>query len=156
VASVQTVRSFTESVTKAVERSESILYIVAGIVLLLALLIAFNSASINSDERSRDHATMFAFGLPVRRVLSMAVTESAIIGVVSTALGVAGGLVLLDWLINSLFETTFPDLGMVTTLAPRTLVLASLLGVVAVALAPLLGARRIRRMDIPSRLRIVE
>ena len=32
-------------------------------MLLLALLIAFNTASINADERAREEATMFAFGL---------------------------------------------------------------------------------------------
>ena len=156
VASVQSVSAFTDSVSDALKRVESILYIVEGIVLLLALLIAFNSASINSDERARDHATMFAFGLPVRRVLGMAVTESVVIGIIGTLIGVAGGFVLLGWLINSLFATTFPDLGIVTVLAPRTVVIAVGLGVVAVAFAPLLGARRVRNMDIPSTLRVVE
>lgn len=156
VASVQPVRALTETVSTELDRSKSILYIVEGIVLLLALLIAFNSASINTDERARDHATMFAFGLPVRRVLRMGVIESLLIGIVSTVLGIAGGLILLDWLINSLFASTFPDLGVVVELAPRTVVITAALGIGVVALAPLLGARRIRQMDIPSTLRVVE
>ena len=52
---------------------------------------------------------MFTFGLPVKQVLGMAVIESVLIGVLGTLLGVAGGFVLLHWLINSLFATTFPD-----------------------------------------------
>lgn len=156
VASVQQVRMITQTISDAIEEFAAILYIVAGIVLLLALLIAFNSASINSDERRRDHATMFAFGLPVRRVLGMAVVESALVGGLGTVAGIAGGRAILAYLVNVELDRTFPDLGIETVLATRTLLLAALLGVVAVAIAPLLGARRIRRMDIPSTLRVVE
>lgn len=156
VSSVQPVRAFTDSVSDTLAQFQSIFTIIEGIVLLLALLIAFNSASINADERRRDHATMFAFGLPTGRVLTMAVVESALIGILGTILGVAGGLVLLHWLVNSLFASTAPDLGITVALAPRTVLIAAALGIVAVAVAPLLGARRIRRMDIPSTLRVVE
>ncbi len=156
VTSVQPVRAFTDSVSDTLEQFRSVFTIIEGIVLLLALLIAFNSASINADERRRDHATMFAFGLPVRRVLTMAVIESACIGLLGTAIGIAGGLVLLHWLVNSLFASTAPDLGIVVSLSPRTVLIAAALGTVAVAVAPLLGARRIRNMDIPSTLRVVE
>jgi putative ABC transport system permease protein len=48
-----------------------ILNVAAGVALLLVLLIAFNTASIGTDERSREHATMMAFGLPARTVLGM-------------------------------------------------------------------------------------
>jgi putative ABC transport system permease protein len=156
VSSVQPVRTFTDSVSDMLAQFRSVFTIIEGIVLLLALLIAFNSASINADERRRDHATMFAFGLPVRRVLAMAVVESACIGLLGTALGIAGGRLLLHWLINSLFASTAPDLGITVALAPRTLLIAAALGMIAVAVAPLLGARRIRNMDIPSTLRVVE
>ena len=156
VSSVQPVSTYTDSVSDTLAQFQSIFTIIEGIVLLLALLIAFNSASINADERRRDHATMFAFGLPTSRVLAMAVVESALIGILGTILGVLGGLVLLDWLVNSLFASTAPDLGIVVALAPATLLIAAALGIVAVAVAPLLGARRIRRMDIPSTLRVVE
>jgi putative ABC transport system permease protein len=49
-----------------------------------------------------------------------------------------------------------PDLEAVVTLAPASIVAAALVGIGAVALAPLLTARRLRRMDIPSTLRVVE
>jgi hypothetical protein len=38
--------------------------VVEGAMLLMALLIAFNAASINMDERAREHATMFASAYP--------------------------------------------------------------------------------------------
>jgi putative ABC transport system permease protein len=156
VGSVQAVREYTETIRKEIDRVLGLLTIVEGAVLLLALLIAFNSASINADERARDYATMFAFGLPTRTVLRMAVVEGTVIGILGTAVGVLVGWLLLGWLVTSLIPQTFPDLGIVTYIAPRTLVIALVLGVVVVALAPLLTARKIRRMDIPSTLRVME
>ena len=127
-----------------------------GAVLLLALLIAFNSTAVSMDERARENATMFAFGLPVRRVLGVAVTESLVIGVLGTAIGLVAGRLLLEWLVRVLLPGTLPDIGIIAYLAPRTTATAAALGIVAVALAPLLTLRRLRRMDIPSTLRVVE
>ena len=61
-------------------------------ILFLAMLIAYNAASINTDERSREHATLFAFGLPLRRVLRMDFVESLLIGLLGTAIGLLAGL----------------------------------------------------------------
>ena len=49
-----------------------------------------------------------------------------------------------------------PDLGLIVTVAPATIVTAFLLGVLAVGLAPLFTYRRLRRMDVPSTLRVME
>ena len=45
---------------------------------------------------------------------------------------------------------------MVIDLSTSTLLTAVLFGVVAVAVAPVLTLRRLRRMDIPSTLRVME
>lgn len=156
VASVQPVSEFTETMRKELGRSLNILTVVEAAVLLLALLIAFNSASINADERAREHATMFAFGLRVRSVVELAMVESLIVGVLGTAVGVGTGWLLLGWLVHHLIPQTVPEFGIVTALAPTTLFAAIGLGVGAVALAPLLTARKLRRMDIPSALRVME
>ena len=133
-----------------------ILRVAAAITLLLALLIAFNTASIGMDERSREHATMLAFGLLPRTVVGMAVTESAIIGALATALGVVGSYYLLAWLTVTTVAGVLPEIGVTTALPTSTLVLALGLGVLTVALAPLLTARKLRRLDIPSTLWVVE
>ena len=123
---------------------------------LLALLIAFNTSRIGIDERSREHATMLAFGLPMRTVLGMAVTESAVIGLLATALGIGGGYYLLVWLTATSIADAMPEIGVTASLASGTLVLALGLGVLTVALAPLLTIRKLRRLAIPSTLRVVE
>ena len=114
----------------ATEESVSIFAVIEGAVLRLALLIAFTSTAINMDERARENATMFAYGLPAGRVLMVSVVESLIIGVLGTIAGVFAGRLLLEWLLRFLPPFTFPDIGMVVALA-STLLTALLFGVVA-------------------------
>ena len=132
------------------------LRITVEFALALALLIAFNSTSISADERARENATMLAFGIRVRGALGIAVGESLITGILGTLLGIGGGLLVIGWVVNQTLPDTLPDLGLVVSISGSSILVASLVGVLAVALAPLLTARRLRRMDIPSTLRVVE
>jgi len=122
----------------------------------LALLIAFNSSAIGIEERRRENATMLAFGVPTNRAVALAIGESLITGVLGTAAGLAGGYLVTSWVVNQTLPETLPDLGLLIEIAPASLLIAAAVGVLSVALAPLLSARRIRRMDIPSTLRVAE
>ncbi|MEV0738470.1 FtsX-like permease family protein [Streptomyces sp. NPDC050549] len=156
VTAVQTATETVDALRKGVEEFTGILDIAAGVTLALAVLIAFNAASISADERSRENATMFAFGLPVRTVLTMAVAESALLGALGTAAGILIGQGIDRWMVQVQLARTMPEIGFDVTLAPGTYLTALLLGIGAVALTPLLTTRRLRRMNIPATLRVVE
>jgi len=156
VASVEPVAAGTTALRDYIDEFTIVIQIAAFIVMLLALLIAFNSTAINAEERAREHATMFAFGLPVHTVLRMAIVESLLKGLLATLLGVAGGLVLIGWVFYAFLPEVLPELGGTITLTRATYSAAALVGVVASAVAPLLTVRRLRRMDVPSTLRIME
>jgi putative ABC transport system permease protein len=156
VASVQDVSSVTENIRTQLQEFTSVIQGFAFPVIVLAMLIAFLTASINLDARSREHATMFAFGVKVRTALAMAIAESSIIGVTATVFGVLGGLGALQWMNRALFSSTMPDVGIAVRLEATTIATVVVLGIVAVAVAPLFTARRMRRMDLPGTLRLVE
>jgi putative ABC transport system permease protein len=156
VASVQDVSATTQSIRDQLDEFTSIIGTFVVPVVLLTMLIAFLTASINLDARSREHATMFAFGVRVRTALAMAITESTIIGAVATVLGVLGGIGALEWMNRALLSSTLPDVGIEVTLQIATIITVVVLGIVAVAVAPLFTARRMRRMDLPGTLRLVE
>jgi putative ABC transport system permease protein len=86
----------------------------------------------------------------------MAIVESVIIGIVATAVGVAAGFLVVGFMINVLIADTLPDLGMVVWVSRQTLLTAVALGIVAVALAPLLTLRKLLRMDIAATLKVLE
>lgn len=156
VASVQGVATSAQIVRDLMEEFVGVFQVVQGAVLVLALVIAFNTASINMDERAREHATMFAYGVPLRTVLRMAVVESLVIGLLATAVGLIGGYLMLKWMIEVLWPRVSPELAAVMVLSPGTLIVALGLGVLAVGAAPLLTVRKLRRMDVPSTLRVME
>jgi putative ABC transport system permease protein len=156
VASAQPVTTATDALKDALGQFTAILAVAAGITLLLALLIAFNASSIAVDERVRDNATMLAFGVPVRDLLGIQTAESAITGLLGTLLGLLAGFGLLTWITGSLFADTVPDFAIDPVLSTGTVLTAFVLGVIAVGLAPLFTVRRLRRMDVPAALRVIE
>lgn len=156
VASVEAASSLGESLEQGLDDFAAIIRVVVVIAVVLVLLIAFNSTAINADERAREHATMFAYGVPPRSVLRLAVIESLIMGVLATAIGVALGVAILGWVVNVNLKEVLPELGTVTSLSSGSIILAAVAGVGAMALAPVLTVRRLRRMDVPSTLRVVE
>lgn len=91
-----------------------------------------------------------------RRVLALETVEGLLIGLIGAGIGVAGGLLLNRWIITSTLATTMPDMELDVVVSSTTLLTAVALSVIAVGVAPLLSARRLRRMDIPGTLRVVE
>ena len=156
VASSQPVARISEAIDEALDQFLSFLFVTAGAVLVLAVLIAFNATRITVEERRREHATMRAFGLPVRTVLGVVIKESVIIGIIATGIGLVGGVIFLRWMLSSLTTTTLPEVGMDLHLSANTILIAVIVGIFSVAATPLLLVRRLQRMDLPGTLRVVE
>ena len=156
VGSVQKVSASTDVLREQMDQFMGILQFLEGMILILALLIAYNATSINMDERAREHATMMAFGVPLRTVLRMATVESFFVGLLATVVGLIGGYILLQWTLTSALPDVFPELRMEVIISTKNLATASVLGIIAVAAAPLLTIRKLRRMNLPSTLRIME
>lgn len=156
IASVLPVATIERVYRDLMEEFIGILLIAEELALVLAFLVAFNSASLATDERAREHATMLAFGVPVRRLLGIEIAESAILGLVGTLIGVIVGVAVVAWIVGAKMADMMPDLSIPLAVAPGTMTVAFAIGVVVVGLAPLLMTRRLRRMDLPGTLRLVE
>lgn len=146
-----TVAAFRESMDEFLE----ILRVLEVIALLLVLLIAFNAAGLNADERAREHATMFAFGYRPRAALGEAMAEGFLVGTLGTLFGLGLGYLALLW-ITGIRIREFPELEIVPALSPGTAAFACAVGIVLVTFAPVLTLRRLRRMDLPATLRVIE
>ncbi len=156
VAAVQGVAETAEIFRELLDDFLSFLLIVEGATVALALLVAFNATSINVDERQREHATMRAFGLPLPKIVGLMIAENAMLGFLGGVVGVGFGALLVRWIVEVSVSDTVPDIGITPTVSGQSILLALALGVVTVALTPLLSIRRLRRTDLPSTLRVVE
>ena len=156
VVSVATVAEEANLAEDLINQFISVMRLMQMVPLLLAILIAYNTASIAMDERRREHATMAAFGVPYRTILRMAVVESVILGAMATIVGAILGFGLLLYIVEVLLPRSTPELGLIITFSAQSLATVFILGVMAVGAAPLLTARRLRREDIPATLRVME
>lgn len=156
IALAQPVRVVSSQLKDVMRQFYDLLNIGEVAALALVLLIGFNATSIAADEGARQQATMFAFGLPVRVVLRMGVVENALLGLLGALLAIPAGFVVVKLVAERTFTRTLPELALRPTLAPATIIAACAVGVIAVAIGPLFTVRRLRRMDIPATLRVVE
>lgn len=93
----------------------------------------------------------FAFGLRIRTATRMQMLENLVIGVLGTGLGLTAGWLVLSTVLVARVDTQLPDIKFALTLSPGSI----LLGALVVTLTPLLSIRKMRRMDIPSTLRVM-
>lgn len=156
VGAVASISNAVDAFDDALTLFAQFLYVIQGVVIFLAFLIAFNSTSLNVDERVREIATMFAFGLPIRTVTRMQIIENIVVGILGTLLGIGLGWIILNEALAARLESQLEDIQMLTKLEPQTLALSILLGIIVVALTPLLSVRKMSHMNIPNELRIME
>lgn len=78
------------------------------------------------------------------------------VGAAGTLLGLLGGYALLRWLTGTTIPAVLPEIGVTTALSTATITEALALGIATAAIAPLFTLRRMRRMDIPATLRVME
>jgi putative ABC transport system permease protein len=156
VSSIAPAATAGQIVRDSLRRFTGVFRVAEGFILALVLLIAYNAASINADERARERATLFAFGLPVYRVLGLEIAEALVYGVLGTGVGLGIGAWINQWLMSSVMKSTAPEMTLDIVISTSSLLTAVTLGVIAVGIAPLLTVRRMRRMDVPSTLRVVE
>lgn len=156
VASAQPVTVMIVAMDDIMEEFLSILYVVIVAGLLMAFLISYNTTSINMDDRTREIATMFSFGVPIRRVTRMAAVENLITGVLATVVGLGIGLFAVNRILDMVMRLTMPDLYLTQAIGSGTVIMAIFVGVVLAAAVPILNIRRMAGMDIPSALRVQE
>ena len=95
-------------------------------------------------------------GVPIRKVVRMAVVENLILGVLATAAGITSGWFLLRLIIAIRIPETLPDVYIPPSVSTTTLITTLVLGILAVGAAPLLTIRRLRRMNIPATLKVFD
>ena len=118
----------------------------AGAALLVGAFIIFNTFSITVAERTREFALLRTLGATRRQILVSVATEALAIGVIASVLGILLGLLFAGGL-NAVFDAF--GLGLPTAsaeLAPRTIVIALIVGIgvtMVSALSPALRATRV-------------
>ncbi|WP_419914258.1 FtsX-like permease family protein [Candidatus Poriferisodalis sp.] len=145
-----------QSVEDSLEQSAGLFNVGRIFIILLIMLIAFNTTNLNVDERRRDHATIFAYGLPVRRVIANLSIEGVLLGVIAAVLGGVFGYGLLQGILLVLMPSVIPDVGLLVSVRWGEMVAHFVVALVAVAIVPVFSRRKLKNMFIPGTLRVME
>jgi len=156
VASVQTVREIGDILGEVLGLLAAMIRVIQGVVLIMAFLIAYNATTINMDDRQREIATMFAFGLNPRIALLVQIGENLILGLLSTLIGLGSGYLMLQYFMASRMESMFEGIGIVVSMSHFSLIMIVVLSTGLVALTPLVNIRRLKGINIPNALRVME
>ena len=129
------------------------LLIFAFITAFVSAFIINNVFAITIGQRLRELALLRAVGASARQVRRMIVVEAVVMSIIATAIGIIGGIAVAR-LIVALFNAAglgFPDSG--TVLAPRTIIIAAIVGIGITVASVLVPARRAGRIPPVAALR---
>ena len=135
-----------EDFNQVIDIFNTILLVFAFIAVFVSAFIINNTFQIIIGQRVREIGLWRAIGATPRQVSRSVITESAIVGVVSTVIGIGLGLVLALVLRSVLELIGFPLPPGPLTLQPRTILLAAVVGLgvtMVSSIAPAMRARRI-------------
>ncbi|MFD9939449.1 ABC transporter permease [Nonomuraea sp. NPDC059023] len=112
------------------------------IAMLVAALVIYNTFNILIAQRTREMALLRCIGATRQQVFGSVLFESAIVGVVSSALGLLAGYGLgaLAMTLLAAFDAPLPT-GAGVSLAPKTIAIGLAVGIVVTVGAALLPAR---------------
>ena len=143
----------TDSVTAFVDIFGTGLLIFAFITAFVSAFIINNVFQITIGQRLRELALLRAVGASGKQVRRMITLEALALGIISTVLGIAGGVLVARLLIFA-FDAAgagFPSTS--TVLAPRTIVVAAFVGIGITMLSVIVPARRASRIPPVAAMR---
>jgi putative ABC transport system permease protein len=141
------------SISQALSFVNIFLLVFAGIALLVGSFIILNTFSMLVAQRARELALLRALGASRRQVTWAVLGEAFVVGLVGSLLGIGLGLVLALGL-KGLISTLGGDLPTgALVIAPRTVIVAILVGVLVTLAAAYVPARRASKVPPVAAMR---
>jgi putative ABC transport system permease protein len=122
------------------------LLVFGGIAVFVGAFLIFNTFSITVAQRTREFAMLRTLGASSRQVMTAVLVEAALIGLLASVIGIAGGFGFVE-LIKALFDAlgfALPTSGLQLEL--QTVVIALAVGVITTLVAAFNPARRATRV----------
>ena len=138
----EAVQEASDDLSKGIGVIRTFLLAFGGISLFVGAFVIFNTISITVAQRTRELATLRTLGASRRQVLRSVLLETAVIGVIASAIGLVLGVGIAAGL-KALFSALGVDLPEASAvLATRTIIVSVVVGTLVTLVAGLLPALR--------------
>ncbi len=143
---VQDTDEFVESQTAFIDVFVAVIYGLLALAVIIALIGIANTLSLSVLERTREFGLLRAVGMSKRQLKWSVRTESAIVAVFGTLLGMVIGIIFA---IALAYAISADDPGLLTLRLPvAQLVVITIMAALAGIVAAILPARRAARLDV--------
>jgi len=125
----------------------------AGIALVVGLFVVYNAFRVVVAQRSKELALLRILGTKRLQLIQGVLVEAAFVGIVASFVGILAGMGLALGIrrILELLGNSLPDAGLV--LAPRTILVGFVVGILATLISAVLPAVRTARISPMAALR---
>jgi len=131
------------------------LLLFALVALIVGAFIIYNTFSIVVAQRSREMALLRAIGASRKQVLRSVLVESTVVGLLASAIGIVGGIVL-SYGLKGLANTIGFDIpGRGVTIHPNAIIVGLVVGTVVTVLSAVVPARQAARVPPVAAIRDV-
>jgi putative ABC transport system permease protein len=129
------------------------LLVFAAVALLVGGFLIFNTFTVTVAQRTKEFALLRVLGASRRQVLRSVLVETFVVGVMASVLGVLVGIALAPGL-AAMLKAFGIDLGTEgLVIAPQTIVIGLIVGIVATMVSGFVPARRATRVEPVTAMR---
>jgi len=134
----------------------TILLVIAGVAVFVGAFLIQNTFRIIVAQRTRELALLRAIGATARQVTVMVVIEALVVGVVASIVGIGAGILIALGLKAAFAAFGFGIPTNALVVAPRTIVVGMVVGVVVTLAAAVVPARKAAKVPPVAAMREVE
>ena len=142
-----------ETYNSIIDGLNSIVYLIIGAALLLAIVVLYNLLIINMNERKREIATFKVLGFKNKEISSYVYRETIILTLIGIAVGLVLG-VMLDQYVIITAETD--EIMFLRTISVWSFVFATVLTIVSSIIVELFTYNYLRKVDMIESLKALD
>lgn len=146
------IRTLRSSMDEMMEMMYSVIYIMVGAAILMAVVVLYNLGILSFTEKQREFATLRVLGFKTKKIRKLLLSQNIWLSLIGLYPGYLIGKAIIDLMMQTIGE----EYDMMTDIRPESIVTAVAMTMVTSVLVNVMFSRKIKEIDMVSALKGVE